>query len=69
MFLTNSALLTLCAPLNEDAPASEQLLHDQFGMKVFEWDDADGASTEFHLPHGARRWPSEEIWVAVRASG
>lgn len=105
VFLTNSALLALCAPINEDAPAGERLLHDQFGMKAFEWDDAEGASTEFHLPHGelirvlresgfeiealhelqapagatsrydfvtpewARRWPSEEIWVAVTASG
>jgi SAM-dependent methyltransferase len=100
VFLTNSPLLTLCAPMNEDVPAGETLLHDQFGMKVVEWDDAGGASTEFHLPHGemirvlraagfevealhelrappdatsrysfvtadwARRWPSEEIWVA-----
>jgi SAM-dependent methyltransferase len=104
VFLTNSALLALCTPAN-DQVATERLVRDQFGMKIFEWDDAEGANTEFHLPHGelirvlraagfeiealhelqapagattsydfvtpewARRWPSEEIWVAVRASG
>jgi SAM-dependent methyltransferase len=104
VFLTNSVLLALCGPVSGDA-AGERLLRDQFGMKVFEWDEPEGASTEFHLPHGelirvlrasgfeiealhelqapagattryefvtpewARRWPSEEIWVAVRASG
>jgi SAM-dependent methyltransferase len=62
VFLTNSALLTLCSPLDGDAPAGDRLLHDQFGMKVFEWDDADGASTEFHLPHG-------ELIRVLRASG
>jgi SAM-dependent methyltransferase len=99
VFLTNSPLLLLCSPPVE-VPATERLERPQFGMKRIEWDEAEGRSVNFHLPHGemirvlrdagfeiealhelrapegaatrydfvtpewARRWPSEEIWVA-----
>ncbi len=97
IFLGNSTLLMLCSP-DEEVPAEDRLLRDQFGMHRFEW-PADG-SVEFHLGHGdwirllgangfevldlvevrapegaspgyafvtpewARRWPSEEVWIA-----
>jgi SAM-dependent methyltransferase len=51
IFLTNSALVMLCAPdLEADGPAGEHLLRDYFGMHRFEWPDDPGI--EFHLAHG-----------------
>jgi len=105
VFLTHAPMLLMCTPLSGEA-ASERLERPQFGgMGRVEWEDEDGPSVNFHLPHGemirtlrasgfevealhelrapegattryefvmpewARRWPSEEIWVAARASG
>jgi len=50
MFLTNSALITLCFPDAEDAPASTTLQRPYFGMHRVSWAGDD--SVEFHLPHG-----------------
>ena len=60
LFLTNSVLLILCSP-DEEAPAGEILLRDQFGLKRVEWPDVD-ESVEFHLPHG-------EMIGLLRANG
>jgi len=49
-FLTNSFLLTLCAPAEDDVPAGERLLRPAFGMYRVEWGTDD--SVEFHLSHG-----------------
>jgi SAM-dependent methyltransferase len=50
IFLGNGALLMLCAPDDENLPATDRLLRPYFGMHRFEWPDDD--SVEFHLPHG-----------------
>ncbi len=50
LFLTNGYVLMLCAPDEEDVPASDRLLRPTFGMHRFEWPDDD--SVEFHLAHG-----------------
>jgi SAM-dependent methyltransferase len=50
IFLANAALLMLCAPDDENTPASDRLLRPYFGMHRFEW--SDDPSVEFHLPHG-----------------
>jgi SAM-dependent methyltransferase len=50
IFLVNGTLLMLCAPEEEDLPATDRLLRPYFGMHRFEWPN-DG-SVEFHLPHG-----------------
>ena len=50
IFLTNSALLTLCVPEQVDAAATDRLLRPAFGMYRMEWPDHDGV--EFHLSHG-----------------
>lgn len=54
MFLTNSALLTLCIPYTDAVvpagPAGTTLQRPYFGMYRTAWDD-DGSVT-FHLPHG-----------------
>jgi SAM-dependent methyltransferase len=50
VFLGNSYLSMICAPLDEDLPTDETLHRDHFGMHRFDWSD-DG-STEFHIPHG-----------------
>jgi SAM-dependent methyltransferase len=60
IFLVNGALLMLCAPDEEDVPASDRLLRPYFGMHRFEWSDDD--SVEFHLPHG-------EVIAVLRRSG
>jgi SAM-dependent methyltransferase len=100
VFLVNGTILMLCAPDDENEPATAELLRDYFGMHRFEWPDDDPPGVEFHLGYGdwirllrangfevenlievrppggatsrypfvtsewARRWPSEEIWVA-----
>ena len=48
VFLTNSLLIALCAPV--EGAASERLLRAQRGLRRIDWPD-DG-STEFHLAHG-----------------
>jgi SAM-dependent methyltransferase len=50
VFLTNSFLLTLCVPDEDDASAAEQLLRPAFGMHCVEW--PGNPSVEFHLSHG-----------------
>ncbi len=50
-FLCNSYLQTLCAPDQGDAPATDRLIHNQFGKYRFEW-SSDQSPVEFHLPHG-----------------
>jgi len=49
-FLGNGFLFMLCCPDDEDAPATDRLLRDQFGSWRWEWPDND--SVEFHLAHG-----------------
>jgi len=52
VFLTNSALFTLCLPeYDSDGPVRETLLRPYFGMHRINWPDEPG-QTEFHLPHG-----------------
>ena len=50
IFLVNGTILMLCAPEDEDEPASDRLLRDYFGMHRFEW--ADDPSVDFHLGYG-----------------
>jgi SAM-dependent methyltransferase len=50
IFLVNSVLLMLCAPEEDDVPASARLLRPQFGMHRMEWPSDE--SVEFHLGHG-----------------
>ena len=50
-FLCNSYLQTLCAPDKGDAPATDRLIHNQFGKYRFEW-SSEQAPVEVHLPHG-----------------
>jgi len=50
IFLTTSALLTLCAPEEDDVPATDRLLRPAFGMYRIEWPGEHGV--EFHLSHG-----------------
>lgn len=60
VFLTNSTLVYLCAPDNEEEMVGEQLLRDQFGMYRIQWEGAIGI--EYHLSHGD--------WIALlRANG
>ena len=51
VFLTNSPLLVLCSAPDAEA-ATDRLARPQFGLHRVEWNDADGPSVEFHLPHG-----------------
>jgi SAM-dependent methyltransferase len=50
IFLTNAALLTLCAPEEDEAPATDRLLRPAFGMYRIEWPGDHGVN--FHLSHG-----------------
>lgn len=59
IFLGNGTLLMLCSTDDENAPVTEQLQRDYFGLHRFAW--ADG-SVEFHLGYGD--------WIRLfRASG
>jgi SAM-dependent methyltransferase len=50
VFLKNGILQMLCIPTDdEDAPTTQCLERDLFGMHRFDWSDG---SAEFHLPHG-----------------
>jgi SAM-dependent methyltransferase len=60
IFLVNAPLLILCAPDDEDVPATDRLLRPYFGMHRLEWPGDD--SVEFHLPHG-------EMLALLRGSG
>jgi SAM-dependent methyltransferase len=64
-FVTGGLIQMLCYPLDDDlAPPDTQLHRDLFGMRRFEWHDADGIvdAVEFHLSHG-------EMIRLLRASG
>jgi SAM-dependent methyltransferase len=50
IFLTNSFLLMLCMPVEEDVAATDRLLRPAFDMYRLEWPDNPGV--EFHLSHG-----------------
>ena len=49
-FLTNSFLLTLCAPEESVIAATDRLLRPAFGLYKLEWPSDPGV--EFHLAHG-----------------
>jgi SAM-dependent methyltransferase len=49
-FLTNSFLLMLCMPEEENVAATDRLLRPAFGMGRMEWPGDSGV--EFHLSHG-----------------
>ena len=42
--------------------ATDRLARPQFGLRRVEWDDEEGHSIEFHLPHG-------EMLRVLRANG
>ena len=50
VFLTNSFLMMLCAPPEDNVAASDRLLRPAFGMYRVEWPTDPGV--EFHLSHG-----------------
>lgn len=50
IFLVNGTIFMLCAPDDENTPASTQLLRPYFGMHRFEW--PGDQSVEFHLGYG-----------------
>lgn len=52
VFLTNSMLLTLCVPDEEDTPAGDRLLRPSFGLYRLEWSNDPNPSVEFNLSHG-----------------
>jgi SAM-dependent methyltransferase len=52
VFLINAPLLMICAPEEEDVPASDRLLRPYFGLHRIDWPEQDGESTNFYLPHG-----------------
>src|SRR5215472_14786086 len=49
VFLTNSYLMTLCMPPEDDVAASNRLLRPAFGIGRIEWPNDPGV--EFHLSH------------------
>jgi SAM-dependent methyltransferase len=49
VFLTNSYLMTLCAPEGDGVAATDRLLRSGFGLHRIEWSDDD--SVAFHLSH------------------
>ena len=49
-FLTNSFLMVLCQPPEDDVAATDRLLRPAFGVYRVEW--PTDASVEFHLSHG-----------------
>jgi SAM-dependent methyltransferase len=61
VFLTNSPLLVMCSAPDAEI-ATERLARPQFGLHRVDWEDADGPSIEFHLPHG-------EMVRVLRAAG
>jgi len=60
VFLTNSYLMTLCMPPEDDVAATDRLLRSGFGMGRISWPNDPGV--EFHLSHAD--------WIALlRRSG
>ena len=51
VFLTNSTLVYLCAPVDVDAMVGKRLMRDQFGMYRIQWDGRD----RYRVPPLARR--------------
>jgi SAM-dependent methyltransferase len=51
VFMTNSPLLVLCSAPDSEV-ATDRLARPQFGLDQVEWNDPEGPSVEFHLPHG-----------------
>jgi SAM-dependent methyltransferase len=51
IFLVNGTILMLCAP-DDEAPATDRLLRDYFGLHRMEWAADDPPSVEFHLGYG-----------------
>jgi SAM-dependent methyltransferase len=51
VFMTNSPLLVMCSAPDSEV-ATDRLARPQFGLYQVEWNDPDGPSVEFHLPHG-----------------
>jgi len=51
VFLTNSFLMTLCMPPEDDVAATDRLLRSAFGMYRIEWPADPGV--EFHLSPGS----------------
>jgi SAM-dependent methyltransferase len=49
VYLKNATIAMLCAPEDEDAQLTADLLHDYFGMHRFDWPDG---TAEFHLGYG-----------------
>jgi SAM-dependent methyltransferase len=49
IFLVNGTILMLCMQ-DDDAPATDRLLRDYFGMHRFEWENDDGV--DFHIGYG-----------------
>jgi SAM-dependent methyltransferase len=50
VFLGNGTLSMLCSPEDSDAPLTDRLVRDYFGMHRFEW--PDDPAIEFHLGYG-----------------
>jgi SAM-dependent methyltransferase len=50
IFLVNGVIFMLTVPDEEEAPATDRLIRDYFGMHRFEW--PDDMSVEFHLGYG-----------------
>lgn len=101
VMLRSATLFQLCEA--QEGVATDRLLRPLFGLHRLEWDDPEGPSVDFQLPHGrtvallrscglvleelvevqppagattesphvdlawARRWPTEEVWVARRS--
>ncbi|MDP9233542.1 MAG: class I SAM-dependent methyltransferase [Actinomycetota bacterium] len=51
IFLVNGTILMVCAPDEDEVPATAEMQRDYFGMHRFEWPDDDGV--EFHLGYGS----------------
>jgi SAM-dependent methyltransferase len=49
VYLKNATIAMLCAPGDEEAQLTADLLHDYFGMHRFDWPDG---TAEFHLGFG-----------------
>ncbi len=62
VFLTNSYLMALCTPPEEDLAATDRLLRPACGMYRIEWPNEPGV--EFHLSHGD--WISIAAAVGIR---
>ena len=49
--LTNSVIAILCAPDDEDEPATDRLLRSQYAIRRLVWPAPDDQSVEFHPTH------------------